>query len=190
MTLAAQSAVITIWSGVGVVWLVAALVTKRVARTQSRTSRLAHVGLLLAAGVLLFSPAARWGWLSTRIAPDGPASVGTGFLFTLLGAVFAVWARLVLGGNWSGRVTIKQEHEVIQRGPYAVVRHPIYSGLLLAGLGTALVFGSVAGFLGVTLAFVGWWTKARLEERYLRATFGKAYADYCGRVKALVPFVL
>ena len=186
----ARSTVMAVWSGVGVLWLAAALRASRPVRIQPAASRIPHLALVLAAGVLLFSHWARQGWLDVRIVPDASAWRGTGLILTVVGTTIAVWARLVLGRNWSGRVTIKAQHRLVQNGPYRVVRHPIYSGLLLAGLGTALVFGRLAGFLAVALAVAGWWTKSRLEDRYLRAEFGEAYSAYSGRVKALIPFLL
>jgi protein-S-isoprenylcysteine O-methyltransferase Ste14 len=90
----------------------------------------------------------------------------------------------------SGRVTIKEQHELIQNGPYAIVRHPIYSGFLLAILGTAIVHGELRGLLALPVAVVGWTLKLRLEESFMAQQFGTAYLDYKRRVKALVPFVV
>jgi len=95
-----------------------------------------------------------------------------------------------IGRNWSGRVTIKQQHELIQDGPYSLVRHPIYSGFLLALLGTAMVRGELHGLIGFALAALGWTFKLRTEEAFLAQQFGNAYLDYKQRVKALVPFVV
>ena len=136
----------------------------------------------------------RWpwpSWLRWRFAPE--SSVATAWLglgLTVAGIGFALWARVFLGRNWSGRVTIKQEHELIQSGPYAIVRHPIYSGFLLAILGTALVEGQLRSLLALPLATLGWWLKLRLEESFMAQQFGTAYLDYKRRVKALVPFVV
>src|SRR5262249_13239381 len=109
---------------------------------------------------------------------------------TLAGIGFSIWARLFLGRNWSGRVTIKEQHELIQSGPYSIVRHPIYSGFLLAILGTALVQGHLRSLLALPLAALGWSLKLRLEESFMAHQFGSAYLDYKRRVKALVPFVV
>jgi protein-S-isoprenylcysteine O-methyltransferase Ste14 len=95
-----------------------------------------------------------------------------------------------LGKNWSGTVTIKEGHELIMSGPYAVVRHPIYTGLLLAFLGSALARGDWRAVLAFALAAAALWRKLRFEERWMRAQFGDAYAAYARRVSALVPFVL
>jgi len=101
-----------------------------------------------------------------------------------------VWARVHLGGNWSGIVTLKEDHELVRRGPYRWVRHPIYSGLLLAIAGSAVVRGEWRGFLALAIAFAALWRKLKLEERWLGETFGEQYAAYRRRVSALIPFVL
>jgi protein-S-isoprenylcysteine O-methyltransferase Ste14 len=113
-----------------------------------------------------------------------------GLIMTFAGLLFACWARAILGRNWSGVVQLKEDHELIERGPYRFVRHPIYSGLLLAFLGTALMIGEWRALLAVVIVGVSFWRKLRLEERWLGEYFGGAYADYMRRVKALVPWVL
>jgi protein-S-isoprenylcysteine O-methyltransferase Ste14 len=106
------------------------------------------------------------------------------------GAAFTVWSRITLGRNWSAEVTFKQDHELIESGPYALVRHPIYTGLIVMGLGTAINYGRVVG-LALLIAFCGglWW-KARQEERIMARHFPHAYAEYKTRVRAIIPFVL
>jgi protein-S-isoprenylcysteine O-methyltransferase Ste14 len=95
----------------------------------------------------------------------------------------------MLGGNWSGRVTIKEGHTLEKRGPYAIVRHPIYSGLLLAVLGTAIAFREIRGLIAVALVFAMLLMKSRMEERFMMEEFGSVYRDYGRQVKALIPFV-
>jgi protein-S-isoprenylcysteine O-methyltransferase Ste14 len=113
-----------------------------------------------------------------------------GFVLTLLGLSVAIWARLTLGTNWSGTVTFKENHELIQSGPYAVVRHPIYTGLLLMFLGTAFAIGTVGAFLSVPTLFLSFWIKSRQEEALMIDHFGEQYAAYRQRVRAIIPFVL
>jgi protein-S-isoprenylcysteine O-methyltransferase Ste14 len=106
-----------------------------------------------------------------------------------LGVAVAWWARLHLGRLWSGRITRKVDHRVVESGPYAIVRHPIYSGLLLSLIATAAAKGTVLGLVGLLFTFVGMWMKARLEERWLAKELGEAaYADYRHRVPMLLPF--
>src|SRR6185436_17634885 len=102
----------------------------------------------------------------------------------------AIWARTVLGGNWSSSVTFKENHELIERGPYRLVRHPIYTGILTMTLGTAIVAGRVAAWLGLVFFFVLLWLKSRKEEELLTKHFPEAYPAYKARTKALIPFLL
>ena len=107
----------------------------------------------------------------------------------IAGQLFAVWARDILGRNWSGTVTVKEDHELIQTGPYRLVRHPIYTGLLLALTGSALAQDRWSSVLAVVLVFVSFWIKLLREEAWMRETFGEKYDAYCARTKRLVPFV-
>jgi len=174
-----------VWIAVGIVWVAGAVFTKRTARSQTAGSRIIH--LLLAATGFYLEFKGPSGW---RFLPESSAIALAGLALTVAGAAIAVWARVMLGGNWSAVVTIKQDHRIIRRGPYAVVRHPIYSGGLLALLGTAIAFGAVRGLIGFALVFIGWWMKSRLEETFLEKQFGADYALYKREVKGLIPFVL
>ena len=109
---------------------------------------------------------------------------------TLAGVLFAWWARLHLGRLWSGAITRKERHRVIDTGPYALVRHPIYTGLILAIFATAAAQATVTGCLGAMLVAFGLWIKARVEERFLTAELGaEAYETFRRRVPMLVPFM-
>ncbi len=178
------------WIVVGIVWLVGALRTKRTARTQTSASRLLQLLLVTAAFVLLFNHKISAGPLDRRFLPDSALIDCIGLALTLAGTGFAIWARVFLGRNWSAIVTIKQDHRMVTNGPYALVRHPIYSGFLLAILGTALVYGEIRGLAALGLAFPAWWLKSRLEEKFMEQQFGAEYTTYKRRVKALIPFVL
>lgn len=180
-----------LWLALGIFWLVMALTAKRAARTQSPGSRLLQITPEIGAFSLLFG---RWPWpqwLQWRFVPESSLAIAwMGLALVVAGIGFSIWARLFLGRNWSGRVTIKEQHELIQNGPYSIVRHPIYSGFLLAILGTALVQGQLRSLLALPLAALGWTLKLRLEESFMSQQFGNAYLDYKRRVKALVPFVV
>jgi protein-S-isoprenylcysteine O-methyltransferase Ste14 len=107
----------------------------------------------------------------------------------LAGFAFTWWARIHLGRLWSGAITRKEGHRLIDSGPYGIVRHPIYTGILVAIFGTMLAKGTVQGIAGALLAGLGLWIKARLEERWLASELGEAsYADYRRRVPMLLPF--
>jgi protein-S-isoprenylcysteine O-methyltransferase Ste14 len=111
-------------------------------------------------------------------------------IICLLGLFTAIWARTILGRNWSARVVFKKNHELIQNGPYKFVRHPIYTGFLLLFLGTALAIGRIGPFVGLVILFIGLWIKLRQEEALMLKHFGKKYLDYKKRTKALIPFLL
>ncbi len=122
-----------------------------------------------------------------------PHSLALGILcdcVVLAGAAFTVWARITLGRNWSAEVTFKQDHELIESGPYALARHPIYTGLIAMGLGTAIAYGQAFGFALFAALCGGLWWKAKQEERIMSAHFPEAYAMYRTRVRAIIPFVL
>ena len=107
------------------------------------------------------------------------------------GFLFCWWARVTLGQLWSGNITLKSDHRVVDTGPYRLVRHPIYTGLLLAALATALEKATVLAFAGVMLITFGFWLKARFEEGFLRAQLGReAYDAYAARTPMLLPIKL
>ena len=106
------------------------------------------------------------------------------------GLLFAVWAREHLGRNWSRSVTIKEDHELITSGPYAVVRHPIYTGILTGFLGMAIAISQVRGFIVFVLVFLVFWIKLRMEDSGMRSQFGETHATYAHQTAALVPYLL
>jgi protein-S-isoprenylcysteine O-methyltransferase Ste14 len=119
---------------------------------------------------------------------QSPLAAGIGLAFTVPGLCFAVWARMHLGKYWSGRITLKVNHRVIQTGPYAWVRHPIYSGLILALFGTAITLGTISAFAGFAFMLLSFVRKLKIEETWLRSQFGAEYEEYQNRVKALIPW--
>ena len=114
--------------------------------------------------------------------------MGTGLL--VAGLLIAVWARMTLGRNWSNVVTVKGDHELVRTGPYRWVRHPIYTGLLLALAGSALSQDLRIDLVVVPLAFLGFWIKLRREEIWMRGQFGPAYDTYCAQTARLIPYLL
>jgi len=157
-------------------WLISALRLKAVKTQESRGSRIVYQVPLLAAWILLFTRSSLWGALGRRFFLQSPPVAVIGLILTVLGIAFAFWARYTLGQNWSSKVTIKVEHELIRSGPYAYVRHPIYTGILLALVGTALAIAEWRAVIAVTLAWVSFYTKARIEEKMLAQEFGAAFA--------------
>jgi len=183
-------AFIAMWIGWLIYWCVAARDVKNTVRTESLSSRLLHIVPLILAVLLLGAQKVPVALLRERFLPLAEWPFWLGLLITAAGMLLSVWARLHLGRNWSGLVTIKEGHELITSGPYALVRHPIYTGLLMAFLGTAVAIGDWRGLLALAMATVALWRKLRFEERWMRQEFGDAYAAYSRRVAALVPFIL
>lgn len=173
--------------GVGIFyWVVKAFGNKRSVYKQSRRSRLIYV-VLAAAFVLGMHFVRRWQavWL-----PQDVVIQAVGMACCAAGVGLAIWSRHVLGRNWSGLVTLKQEHELVRVGPYRWVRHPIYSGIILAMLGTVVALGAgLIGWCALLFAAVMLRIKSLQEERLLLRHFGPAYERYRRQVRALVPMV-
>ncbi len=176
------------WGVVIAFWIVSALSVKRTRARQPLPHRLLYLTLTALAAVLLNGSVRTIHW-NRAVIPHTLATGIVGDVLVLDGLLIAIWARITLGGNWSARVTLKENHELIQRGPYRVVRHPIYSGLLLMILGTAILAGHVGGFIALAICFGGFWMKLRQEEALLTKHLA-GYSEYMRHTKALVPFIL
>jgi protein-S-isoprenylcysteine O-methyltransferase Ste14 len=169
-------------------WVIAALGAKTTQRRESLGSRLSHVVPLLIGVTLIAWPRVPWDWLSLPLLPHRPLTYAVGLALVMLGLAFTVWARLHLGRNWSGTVTLKERHELIRSGPYAYVRHPIYTGLLVALLGSAVACGELRAVIGLSVVAGAFTRKLRIEERFMREIFPGEYPRYCAEVPALIPF--
>jgi protein-S-isoprenylcysteine O-methyltransferase Ste14 len=169
-------------------WTVASFRTKRILRSEGIGSRLSHLVLLTLGIVLLIFPHAGGRWLAGRVYPPTALSFWIGGALVVLGLGFASWARIDLAGNWSGTVTLKQDHSLTRSGPYRLVRHPIYTGLLTAFLGTAMAMAEWRGVVAFVLITLSFLRKITIEERFLTAQFGEAYLGYRAEVPALVPW--
>lgn len=177
-------AMMLLWGVWLVSWWAAAFWSDRAVKGPGAAPQVAYNLLTIAGGVLLFAfnstdtvlrlpPAGRWATLGIAAA---------GFLF-------AWWARITLGRFWARNVSRKADHRVIDNGPYALVRHPIYTGIILATVATALLKATLVAWAGVVVMTAGWYVKARLEERFLHGELGAAYDAYRARVPMLVPFI-
>lgn len=171
------------WVTFLVVWLASAMFVKRTVERSFGWARLLVLVILFAfAGMSHWAP-----WLQRVMWPRTAAIGSAAASLTIAGLAVAVWARATLGGNWSGAIALKEGHELIQRGPYAHVRHPIYSGVLLMCLGTAVAAARPAGFVVLAVTAVLLVLKARDEEQLMIRHFPDAYPGYRERVKALIP---
>jgi protein-S-isoprenylcysteine O-methyltransferase Ste14 len=186
-----QAAVVTIdaaWLVWLAIWVGLSGRVKPVVLREGLGSRAAHILPLILAGALLVWRAPWQGsWLVAPLWPRLPGMVWAGAVLVLTGLGFAVAARLVLAGNWSGTVTLKQGHELVCRGPYRLVRHPIYTGLLTAMLGNAIAIDEWRGILAFAILAVSFVRKLRTEEAFMARAFGADYARYSQEVARLVP---
>ena len=176
-----------LWVAFYLVWLVWALRTKPTRVSEGTSSRLSYMVPVVAAYVLMFTRHAGNAWLQLQLLPDNLWVQALGIAITVAGLAFAVWARIYLGANWSSSVTVKVGHELVRNGPYRWVRHPIYSGLVLAMLGTAVANRQVRGMIAVLLTFVGFTIKSRIEERAMVMTFGPQYEEYSRNTGGILP---
>jgi protein-S-isoprenylcysteine O-methyltransferase Ste14 len=190
---------VALWFVFVVVWLVAAPFSRKTVRKESASSRLRYALFGAVAGAIIH-PRVRLPWLDAldpREAVLGgwlvvPAWLGAvSVVLTASGIALAFWARYTLGRNWSGTVTLKEDHTLVQSGPYALARHPIYTGLILAFIGTFLGLGvSIPRMvLSMTALVLGLRLKMETEERFMMEHFGDAYSRYRERVKGLIPFL-
>jgi protein-S-isoprenylcysteine O-methyltransferase Ste14 len=170
-------------------WRAMAADIKSAERREGASSRLQRFAVMILALVLLGVPSIRLSVLDGRFLPASMRWFWIGAVVTASGLLFSVWGRRYLGPNWSRAVTIKKDHELITRGPYSLVRHPIYTGLLAGLFGCALALGEWRGLVAVGLVFIALLRKLSLEEQWMREQFGEAYENYSRQVRALVPYV-
>ncbi|HUO35138.1 MAG TPA: isoprenylcysteine carboxylmethyltransferase family protein [Candidatus Acidoferrum sp.] len=175
------------WVAFAVVWLIAALRQKRVQKRQPAGERLLHILWMGAAALLLLREQSWFMPLNARFIPERLWVEELGAWATVAGVAFAIWARLHLGANWSGNVTIRQDHSLIRTGPYTFIRHPIYTGMLVALGGTALAIGEYRGLLGFAMFAVGLVLKAKKEESFLAPEFGPSFEEHKKKTGFFLP---
>jgi len=187
-SLVRTAAIVVPWLAWLAYWIHAAPGTKETVRMERRLSRTLQSIPLIVGSALIVLPLPLFG-LAHRLPADpafGPMQWG-GLTVVVAGLLFSVWGRVYLGTNWSVSVTLKDDHELVRSGPYALVRHPIYSGCLAALAGGAMIRGEWYAAFGFALIFLSLAYKVQLEERWLSEHFGEAYRTYRRQVRALVP---
>jgi protein-S-isoprenylcysteine O-methyltransferase Ste14 len=178
-----------LWLTFFLLWMSAAFFTKRTAERISWQRGLRYGIPVVIGYYLMFSLKTRVPWLQYRLLPSSEALDLVAIVITIAGMLFAVWARIYLGRNWSSAPMLREGHELIRSGPYRFVRHPIYSGILLAMVGTFLANGKVRGALAVVFVWIGWTIKSHMEEEFMVRNFGSQYEDYRRTTGALIPRV-
>lgn len=178
--------ILACWVSLGVYWNISARSIKSAVEQQNFASRLARMPIWL--GFVLF--------IAAWVHPFGPAAIrrtvvsdSIAVAVCALGFLLAIWSRKALGAEWSRDVEIKQGHKLVERGPYRFMRHPIYTGHLLMGLGTAIASGLMVALAGLAPFVAGFWIKLNQEERLLLRAFPDQYPAYMARVKALIPYM-
>jgi protein-S-isoprenylcysteine O-methyltransferase Ste14 len=179
--------ILYLWMGIFVVWAVTGLAAKQTVQSRSEGTSRAAIWIVMFAWWILFDQ--RIQTLSWRFVPRGQTSLYIGLALTILGLAFSVWARVSLGRNFSAMVTITEDHKLQRTGAYGIVRHPIYSGFMLATLGTAIAFGAARGWVSFALVVLVWGYKSRIEEKLMIEQFGGQYERYQREVKALIPLI-
>ena len=168
-------------------WAISALSSKVAKKSESVLARFQSMVPLVVAYSLLFYQVTRVGWLGKRFVADTSAAAVIGVTLTTAGVAFAIWARWHLGANWSAIVSIREQHELIRTGPYRRVRHPIYTGMLLAMAGTALVLGELRGLLAFAITLFAFYWKARKEEAWLTREFGESFEAHTKQTGMFLP---
>jgi protein-S-isoprenylcysteine O-methyltransferase Ste14 len=185
-----------LWLLLSLYWGLAARKASATSSSESGGSRTFHLLLVCAAQVLTFWPFAGWPFAGAT-APEFPRVLPATAVVPIIGVavvtggfVLAIWARRQLGRNWSGAVTTKVGHDLVRSGPYRLIRHPIYTGVIAMYVGTALITGRLQGVIAVVLIVLAYARKIGLEERTLRGAFGAAYDEYRRGSWALVPWLV
>jgi protein-S-isoprenylcysteine O-methyltransferase Ste14 len=168
-------------------WIIGAMKTRATRESEPFTSRFTVLLIEVAGYLLVFNDSTGFGFLGTRFLPHTLAGPVVGVVMTWSGIALAIWSRYHLAENWSARITIKEDHQLIRSGPYSHLRHPIYSGLILATIGTAVVIAKWRCLLGLCLVVTGYCIKALKEESMLTQLFGKAFREHQKHAGFLIP---
>jgi protein-S-isoprenylcysteine O-methyltransferase Ste14 len=170
-----------------VVWIAGALKTKPVEQRESISSRLSYSVFVVAAFYLVFVKEITRPWMRIQLFTPNLVTEVLGVVLTAAGIGFAIWARVYLGGNWSSSVTVKVGHRLVRTGPYRWVRHPIYTGLIVALIGSGLERAQVRMLVAMVLLYAGFKIKSRIEERAMTTVFGAEYDEYSRTTGAIIP---
>jgi protein-S-isoprenylcysteine O-methyltransferase Ste14 len=170
------------------VWFYTGLKTKITVRREKLSSRIIYLSLVICGFAFVYYQPLAQGFLALRFLPSTPVVSYIGLLINVAGILFSIYARFTLGSNWSATVTLKQDHELIQTGPYSITRHPIYTGFLFGLAGAVVVLGEVRGWIGWVLLLLAMDIKAGKEEEFMKSHFAQ-YAGYRKKVRKFIPFI-
>jgi len=181
--------VFLIYWAVSVIYDVIKGKVKRTERRQSVIVTLLQNLFLYLAFVLIYVSSTVPYPLNIQLLPKSPIILALGFALACAGVGFAIWARRQLGGNWSGTIQLKEHHTLVTTGPYGIVRHPIYSGITLLVIGSAISVGNMSGLIAIACVAIFSLMRISAENKLMLKTFGKRYNEYSKRVKAYIPKV-
>jgi protein-S-isoprenylcysteine O-methyltransferase Ste14 len=181
-----------VWIFLILFWAISAKNNKQTVYKENLTLRFLYYWLPLILAALLLGPGKWFGHTLIREKfVEHTNLVGCmGLFIAAIGLVIACWSRYLLGKNWSLSVQKKENHELIQTGFYSVVRHPIYTGVLLIFTGNVIIVGDYRGFISLAIVFYSFWFKLKKEENVLIELFGKSYLDYQKKTKIILPYIL
>ncbi len=177
------------WVLTGIYWIIAAQNIKHATQKEEIGFRVFYMIFWVVPFAFTFFRILLIDWLYTRILPEKSVIEIIAFIGILFSLGFMIWSRVVLGKNWSGRIAVKDDHQLITSGPYTIVRHPMYTGFIFAFLFSAILLGEVRGVISFVILLIGILMKLQKEERIVRNVFGTKYDDYAKRVKKLIPFI-
>jgi protein-S-isoprenylcysteine O-methyltransferase Ste14 len=175
------------WIVLSVYWAVSALRQKPTKKEEHFTERLQHLVPVMIAFLLLSRSDASYGRFGMRFVPESGTLNLFGLALAGAGVAFAIWARWHLGRNWSAVVSIREDHDLISTGPYRTVRHPIYTGLLVAIMGTVLIVGEFRAPIAFAIALASFYLKARKEDAWLAREFGETFESHAKRTGMFLP---
>ena len=176
-----------LWILFALYWLVSALKRKKTKQREAIGQRLAYILPLVGVFYLLYNPRIDIEWLAKYFVPHTLEAQWAGVAVMVFGLGIACWARVHLGTNWSGVVTLKEGHELIRTGPYRNIRHPIYTGILIGFLGNAIVGGQVRGLIAMAAVWLSFYIKARREEKFLAQEFGLKFEEHTQHTGMFLP---
>jgi protein-S-isoprenylcysteine O-methyltransferase Ste14 len=177
------------WLVLWLVWLPGYFTSKRTVDRPERGKQLVALFYIYAGFALIFSHGGFGSFLGIRVTPEMHLLGQIGLGLDLVGILFAIWARWALGRNWSNVMALKEKHELVQTGPYGIVRHPIYTGMLLGVLGTAMTTGLLASYLGFICMLIGLLIRTQSEDRLMAKQFPETHPSYRQRTKKLIPLI-
>ncbi len=175
------------WFAITIYWIISALFVKKTVKRQPAQERMVYIICVLVAFCLLFENYISFTFLYHPVLFQSEIWKMAGLLTCAAGLIFALTARIYLGENWSGTITIKKNHQLIQSGPYRITRNPIYTGFLIAFAGCAITLGQLKGWLGIIFLLTAMLIKIKKEEEFMNEVFGTSFQTYKSKVKRLIP---